>query len=101
MARVQVGSCYTYRSHLGGPSVADAEGIAGYDHDVAGRAGPRTALYMSALSAARYDPRLKAFYAGLVSRGKPKKLALVAVMRKLLVILNARMREAMAEPATA
>ena len=47
------------------------------------------------LSAVRHDPALKAFYDGLVSRGKPKKLALVAAMRKLVITLNARMREAL------
>lgn len=59
-----------------------------------GRANPRAMIYMAALSAVRYDPALKAFYEGLVGRGKPKKLALVAAMRKLITILNARMREA-------
>jgi transposase len=60
-----------------------------------GRASPRAALYMAVMSAVCYDPGLKAFYSGLVNRGKPKKLALVAAMRKLVVILNARMREAL------
>jgi transposase len=54
-----------------------------------GRASVRTALYMSALVASRYNPSLKAFYQRLLAAGKPKKLALVAVMRKLLTILNA------------
>lgn len=61
-----------------------------------GRAAARSALYMAALSAVRYDPTLKAFYQGLVARGKLKKVALVAAMRKLLVIINARMRDALA-----
>lgn len=60
-----------------------------------GRAGVRTALYMSALSAMRFEPSLRAFYQGLRSRGKAAKVAIVAVMRKMLVILNARMRDAM------
>jgi transposase len=42
---------------------------------------------------------LKAFYQQLLARGKRKKVALVAATRKLLVILNARMRDALAEPA--
>lgn len=53
-----------------------------------GRAAVRTALYMSALVAMRFNPPLKEFYGRLVSSGKPKKVALVAVMRKLLGILN-------------
>lgn len=61
-----------------------------------GRAAPRVAMYMATLSAVRYDPSLRAFYQGLLARGKLKKVALVAAMRKLLTILNARMREAIA-----
>lgn len=61
-----------------------------------GRASARSALYMAALSAVRYDPVLKAFYQGLLARGKLKKVALVAAMRKLLIILNARMRDVLA-----
>lgn len=57
-----------------------------------GRADVRSVLYMSALVATRYNPVLKAFYERLLKAGKPKKVALVAVMRKLLTILNAMMR---------
>ncbi|ECA4661448.1 IS110 family transposase [Salmonella enterica subsp. enterica serovar Cerro] len=58
-----------------------------------GRAGVRTALYMAALVATRYNPVIKAFYTRLVAAGKPKKVALVACMRKLLTILNAMLRK--------
>jgi transposase len=54
-----------------------------------GRAGVRAALYMSALVATRHNPTVKEFYERLVAAGKPKKVALVACMRKLLTILNA------------
>jgi transposase len=54
-----------------------------------GRAVVRAGLYMAALVASRYNPVLRAFYLRLVAAGKPKKVALVAVMRKLLTILNA------------
>lgn len=54
-----------------------------------GRSAVRAALYMAALVGSRHNPILKAFYQKLVSAGKPKKVALVACMRKLLVILNA------------
>ncbi|EIN3018380.1 IS110 family transposase [Salmonella enterica] len=58
-----------------------------------GRAGVRTALYMAALVATRFNPVIKAFYTRLVAAGKPKKVALVACMRKLLTILNAMLRK--------
>ena len=58
-----------------------------------GRATVRTALYMSALSAARSNPPVKALYERLVEKGKPKKVALVACMRKLLVTCNAVVRD--------
>jgi transposase len=54
-----------------------------------GRVEVRPALYMAALSAARYNPAFKAFYQRLVAAGKPRKVALVATMRKLLTVLNA------------
>jgi transposase len=58
-----------------------------------GRARVRQALYMGALVATRHNPTIKSFYERLLSAGKPKKVALVACMRKLLVILNAVMRD--------
>lgn len=58
-----------------------------------GRAGVRTALYMGALVATRFNPVIKAFYTRLVAAGKPKKVALVACMRKLLTIVNAMLRK--------
>jgi transposase len=59
-----------------------------------GRAPVRAVLYMAALVAARRNPVIKAFYQRLVAAGKPKKLALVACMRKLLTILNVMVRTA-------
>ncbi len=58
-----------------------------------GRAHVRAALYMGALVATRHNPRLKEFYGRLLRAGKPKKVALVACMRKLLSILNAVVRD--------
>jgi transposase len=58
-----------------------------------GRADVRAALYMATLSAVRYNPVLREFYHRLLQKGKAKKVALVACMRKLLVILNAMMRD--------
>jgi len=67
-----------------------------------GRARVRATLYMASLTAARYNPVIRAFYERLVAAGKPKKVALTACMRKLLTILNAMIarRTAWKPPAT-
>lgn len=57
-----------------------------------GRAPVRATLYMATVASVRCNPVIQAFYARLCAAGKPKKLALVACMRKLLTILNAMMR---------
>jgi len=57
-----------------------------------GRAGVRAVLYMATLSATRSNPVIRSFYQRLLLAGKPKKVALVACMRKLLVILNAMVK---------
>ncbi len=59
-----------------------------------GRASIRRALYMSALVASRHNPVIRVFYERLRAAGKPAKTALTACMRKLLVILNAMVRDA-------
>lgn len=58
-----------------------------------GRAAARTVLYMAAVSAARHNRPLKAHYERLVARGKAKKLALIAIARRLLTFLNAILRD--------
>lgn len=58
-----------------------------------GRAKVRTALYMAALVASQHNPVLAAFYKRMLAAGKAKKLAVIAVMRKLLTILNAILRD--------
>lgn len=58
-----------------------------------GRTAVRTVLFMAALVATRHNPVLKAFYGHLLQAGKPKMLALLAVARRLLVILNAILRD--------
>lgn len=58
-----------------------------------GRASVRCALYMATLVATRHNPKIKAYYQRLVASGKKKKVALIAAMRKLLVILNAILRD--------
>jgi transposase len=57
-----------------------------------GRAAVRSVLYMAALNATRFNPRIRAFYQHLLAQGKEKKVALTACMRKLLVILNTMLR---------
>ena len=59
----------------------------------AGRAAPRTALYLAAMNGARFNPLLRRFYERLRTAGKPPKLAFVALARKLLTILNAMVRD--------
>lgn len=63
-----------------------------------GRTSVRRALYMAALVGTRHNDHLKVFYERLRSHGKPPKVALVAVMRKLLIHLNARMRRFLEAP---
>jgi transposase len=58
-----------------------------------GRGDARAMLFLAAQSAARCDPPLRMFYERLVARGKPKKAALAAVARKLLVAINAMVRD--------
>jgi transposase len=58
-----------------------------------GRVSVRNALYMAALTASRKNPVLAAFYQRLVAKGKAKKVALVAVMHKLLSVANAMLRD--------
>ena len=83
--------------------IAALVGIASYNKDSGqavgkrscwgGRAGVRAVLYMAALSATQHNPIFQEHYNQLVARGKLKKVALVACMRKLLTILNAMVRD--------
>jgi transposase len=66
-----------------------------------GRREIRQSLYMAALSGSRYNPVLKEFYQRLLEKGKPKKLALTAVMRKLLCHLNSLMKKHLQKPQSA
>jgi transposase len=59
---------------------------------VGGRADVRRNLYMAAIASLRHNPMIKTFYDKLIDAGKPPKLALTACMRKILVILNAMMK---------
>lgn len=89
--------------HLGRREIAALVGVAPFARDSGtfrgirrirgGRASVRTVLYLAAMSAARFNPVLRAFYQRLRNAGKPPKLAFVAIARKLLTILNAVARE--------
>jgi transposase len=89
--------------HLGRREIASLVGVAPFARDSGklrgvryirgGRASVRSALYLAAMTAARFNPTLRALYQRLRQAGKPPKLAFVAVARKLLVILNAIARE--------
>jgi transposase len=58
-----------------------------------GREGVRRTLFMAALSAAKHNPIIRPFYESLLKRGKEKKVALTACMRKMLVIINVMVRD--------
>ena len=65
-----------------------------------GRSAVRGALYMAALVASRSNPILKEFYLRLRAAGKPAKVALVALMRKLIVLMNHLLKNLSLEPST-
>jgi transposase len=83
--------------------VAALVGVAPYDHDSGARRGRRAirggrpvvrnVLYMAALAGARFNPALAAMKARLAKAGKPSKVILVALMRKLITTLNAMLRD--------
>jgi transposase len=74
------------------PFNRDSGGVSGQRHIRGGRAQVRRALYMAALTATRCNPVLRPFYRQLRARGKGHRVAITAVMRKLLVHLNQLMR---------
>lgn len=75
------------------PFNRDSGGKRGMRRIFGGRSAVRRVLYMSALSGIKFNPVLKEFYNRLIERGKPKKVAITACMRKLLTILNALERK--------
>jgi transposase len=75
------------------PHAADSGTIRGKRIIWGGRASVRKVLYMAALTACRFNPVFRAFYQRLVASGKPRKVAIVACMRKLLIVLNAIVRD--------
>ncbi|MGH0035230.1 MAG: IS110 family transposase [Myxococcota bacterium] len=88
---------------LGRRQIASLVGIAPFANDSgkkqghrrirAGRSGPRTALYLAAMNASRFNPVLKPIYDRLIAAAKPPKVAYIAIARKLRIILNAMVRD--------
>jgi len=74
------------------PMNRDSGSYRGKRRVTGGRSKVRTVLYMSMWSTIQYDPKIKSMYERLLAAGKPKKVALVACMRKQLTILNTMMK---------
>ena len=84
-------------------TIAALVGLAPFNRDSGAMRGKRTiaggrkrvrdALYIAALAASRFCPHFKAIYKALIAAGKAKKLALIAVARRLLIALNAMIRD--------
>jgi len=75
------------------PLADDSGRRKGVRRTAGGRSEVRAVVYMATLTAIRHNPVIQVFYRRLVAAGKPKKVAIVACMRKLLTILNAIVRD--------
>lgn len=75
------------------PLADDSGGRSGKRRTWGGRSEVRSVVYMAAIVARRHNPVIREFYERLLQAGKPKKVAIVACMRKLLTILNAMLRD--------
>lgn len=76
------------------PIARDSGSMRGVRRIGGGRIEVRNVLYMATLSAIQHEPSIRNFYNRLRARGKPGKVAVVAAMRKMIVIINARVRDA-------
>jgi transposase len=70
------------------PMARDSGKLRGHRHIMGGRAWLRSQVYMAAVVAVRFNATMKAYYTRKVKEGKPKKLVIVAVMRKIIITLN-------------
>jgi transposase len=75
------------------PYNCDSGTLRGQRHCWGGRSAVRNVLYMATVSAIRCNPPIRAFYERLRAAGKPSKVALVACMHKLLLVMNAVVRD--------
>lgn len=92
--------------HLSGKEIAALVGLAPFNCDsgqmrgrrkvFGGRENIRNTLYMATFSAKKHNPVIQKYFDALIARGKPFKVAMVASMRKFIVILNAKMRDHLA-----
>ncbi|EMW9316531.1 IS110 family transposase, partial [Salmonella enterica] len=88
---------------IGNRQLSAVIGVAPFNHDsgkmrgkrciFGGRQNVRNVLFMCVMSATRFNPVIKAFFDRLISKGKPKKLAYIACVHKLLRIINAMVRD--------
>ena len=83
------------------PRANDSGQYSGYRATGHGRSGIKPMLFMAAMAARNSNSRLKEFYERLIASGKKKMVALTALMRKILVIANARIKEFLAKDTTA
>lgn len=75
------------------PIARDSGQLKGYRYTQGGRGGIKATLFMAAMSARRSNTSLRTYYESLVARGKKKMVALIALIRKIIVIANARLKE--------
>ena len=75
------------------PIARDSGAFQGKRHIRGGRALVRQAVYMAALVATRFNADMKRKYQSLIENGKPPKVALTAIMRKLIILANALIRD--------
>ena len=75
------------------PKCNESGTMKGYRRTSYGRAGIKPLLFLAAMAARNSNSSLKHFYEGLIGRGKIKMVALVALMRKIIVIANARLKK--------
>jgi len=76
------------------PHPRDSGNSLGYRRTWGGRAVVKRSLFLAAMAARRYNPDLRTFYNRLIANGKKPIVAITAIMRKLIVILNAKLRDA-------
>ena len=74
------------------PFAKDSGTISGYRRTQSGRPEVKRALFLAALIAIQYDDKFKNIYASLLERAKPKMVAITAVMRKIIITLNAKIK---------
>lgn len=75
------------------PFAKDSGTLRGQRHIIGGRSSVRKVLYLAVTAAIHYDKKTKEYFEAMKLRGKPSKVAMTALMRKLIVIMNAKVRD--------